>query len=692
MRRSQLRVIDKKKFSRLLCPKSMVVFGGRSAQYAVEESKKMGFQGDIWIVHPTRTEISGLPCYLSIDDLPGIPDAAYVAVNANSAIEIVEQLNRAGCGGAVVYASGFAEFSVEGEIKQQRLVEVAGTMPIIGPNCYGLLNCIDGAVLWPDQHGCKILDKGVAVITQSGNIGLNITMQRRGLPLAFMFTMGNQANVSVADVIDALLDDPRITAIGLHIEAIADIGHFDLVCRRALDKKLPIVAAKSGRTDAAAKIAMSHTRSLTGSDKLFDALFERLGIARVETLEVLIETLKLLSIGGPLNGNNVASMSCSGGEAGVMADLIERHDLQFPVIAQRQQTMLRSTLNDFVTIDNPLDYHTFIWGDLAAKTATFSAMMSGGYDATMLLLDWPSFEGADYTSWDTAMHALIGAQHKTGHRAIILASLSECLPLHAVELCAAAGVAPMVGLDSCLAALAAAYQIGRKQRQPAPVALLISEPSQKKARNLDEFDSKQALAKFGLQIPASFVVTNSEQAVAKANLLGYPVVAKVLDANLVHKTDRGGVKLNLVCDSDVAAAVLSLSSISDQFLVEKMLVDVVAELIIGVFSDQQFGVSLVIGSGGVAVELLKDTKTLLLPTTESIVRSAILGLKLAPLLTGYRGRPAGDIDACVEAVMAVANYACNTKDQLIELDINTLLVAPAGQGAVAADAYVYTAA
>ncbi|WP_315982175.1 CoA-binding protein [Aliamphritea spongicola] len=260
--------IDKSRFARLLKPRSIVVFGGAGARYAIVESQKLGFDGEIWAVHPSHSEMAGVKCYPSIADLPGVPDAAYVAVNAEAAMEIVGQLSEIGCGGAVLYASGFAEVGEEGAERQRLLVERAGSMPMIGPNCYGVLNCLDKAVLWPDQHGSKAVDKGVAVITQSGNIGLNITMQRRGLPLAFMFTMGNQANVGVADVMDALLDDPRITAIGLHIEGLSDIHHFDAVCRRALEKRIPVVAAKNGRSEAAAKIAMSHTSSLTGSDKL----------------------------------------------------------------------------------------------------------------------------------------------------------------------------------------------------------------------------------------------------------------------------------------------------------------------------------------------------------------------------------------------------------------------------------------
>ncbi|WP_261843379.1 acetate--CoA ligase family protein [Aliamphritea ceti] len=682
--------IDKNRFARLLKPRSIVVFGGAGARYAIVESQKLGFDGEIWAVHPKHSEMAGVKCYPSIADLPGIPDAAYVAVNADAALEIVGQLSEIGCGGAVLYASGFAEVGEEGAERQRELVARAGSMPMIGPNCYGVLNCLDKAVLWPDQHGSQAVDKGVAVITQSGNIGLNITMQRRGLPLAFMFTMGNQANVGVADVIDALLDDPRITAIGLHIEGLSDIHHFDTVCRRALRQRIPIVAAKNGRSEAAAKIAMSHTSSLTGSDKLFDALFKRLGIARVDTLEELIETLKLVAIAGPLQGNKVASMSCSGGEAGVMADLIERHNLQFPQMNEAHQVKVRETLSEYVSVENPLDYHTFIWGDVARKTATFSAMMTAGYDATMLLLDWPSFDDADPAPWNAAMQGLINASLATGHQGILLASLPECLPQSAIDTCVEAGVVPMIGLDTCLRALSAAYEIGIRHQQAEPLPLLRSAvlPDDTTGRNIDEYLGKRALAGCGLQVPLGELVGNAEEAVTCAERIGYPVVIKAVSNTIVHKTEQGAVVLFLQSADEVRAAIDKIAHLSDVFLVEQMLTSSVGELIIGVTRDQQFGPSLVVGSGGIMVELLKDSATLLLPTTETEVREAITELKMSPLLTGFRGKQSGDINACVSAVMAVAEYAIQQRDTLLELDINPLLVAPEGQGAYAADAYI----
>ncbi|MDX1738153.1 MAG: acetate--CoA ligase family protein, partial [Alphaproteobacteria bacterium] len=565
--------------SKILDPKSIVVFGSSRAAHVIRECKRIGFNGSIYAIHPKRDEIEGIKCFRNLSELPETPDVAYIAVNADAAIDITADLKEMGCGGVVLHASGFSEVGPIGEEKQARLVEVAGDMPIIGPNCYGIINALDHVALWPDQHGCKPLDKGVAIITQSGNIAINLTMQRRGVPIAYMFTLGNQASISIAEAMEAVLKDDRVTAIGLHIEAIRDIAQFESVARIAHDKKVPIVAIKTGRSAVAAKIALSHTSSLSGSDKLFDALFERLGIARVDTVDGLLESLKLLSAIGPMTGNKIASMSCSGGEAGMMADLVEKFDLYFPEMDDAHKARVYDTLGDYASVSNPLDYHTYIWGDVDAKTKTFSAMMSGQYDATMLLLDWPNYDGADPSEWDAAMNGLINASKNTGQNGILLSSMAECLPEHAIEACMENGVAPMIGLESCLQALGCAYWIGNKQGTELPEPIQVSTSSVGDGVLLDEWRSKKMLQQFGLNIPQSALVTSATEAVAAAEAIGYPVVIKAVGSHLAHKTEMGAVKLNLKDADSVFSAVEALENLSDRYLVEEMVPGSIAEII-----------------------------------------------------------------------------------------------------------------
>ena len=233
--------MSKSNLHRLISPKSIAVVGNRGANFAIRESLKLGYSHQIWAVHPYLESLEGIKCFKDIKDLPEVPDATFIAVNAESAIEVVSDLKSMGGGGAVLYASGFGEVGAEGLMRNQQLVKAASGMPLIGPNCYGFINSLDGIALWPDVHGCETVSEGVAIITQSGNIGLNMTMQSSGLPIAYMFTLGNQTNTNIADIIHAMLDDSRVNAIGLHIEGISDIKSFDIAAKRALMMKIPII-------------------------------------------------------------------------------------------------------------------------------------------------------------------------------------------------------------------------------------------------------------------------------------------------------------------------------------------------------------------------------------------------------------------------------------------------------------------
>ncbi|MDG1192907.1 MAG: CoA-binding protein, partial [Arenicellales bacterium] len=304
---------------RLLQPSSIAVFGGREAHEVVRQCRRMGFAGEIWPVHPTREVVEGYPCFRQVDELPWAPDASFIGVNRNLTIEIVEQLSKRGAGGAVCYASGFSEVD-DGKQLNAALLSAAGSMPFLGPNCYGVINYLDGALLWPDQHGGKRVDRGVAILSQSSNIGINLTMQARGLPIAYLIALGNQAQTDLGDALGTLLTDERVSAIGLYIEGFRDVTVLERVMRVARERKIPVVALKSGASDQGAKIAQSHTAAMAGSDDVADALFKRLGIGRAHDLDTLVETLKILHVHGPLKGGRLCSMSCSGGEASLMAD------------------------------------------------------------------------------------------------------------------------------------------------------------------------------------------------------------------------------------------------------------------------------------------------------------------------------------------------------------------------------------
>jgi acyl-CoA synthetase (NDP forming) len=674
--------------SRLISPKSIAVVGNRGANFAIRESKKLGFNQKIWAIHPTLDFLEGIKCYKDIKDLPEVPDATFIAVNAESAIDIVADLKSIGGGGAVLYASGFGELGEKGIKRNQRLVEAADGMPLIGPNCYGFINSLDGVALWPDVHGCEPVPSGVAIITQSGNIGLNITMQSIGLPIAYMFTLGNQTNTNIADIIHAMLDDNRVNAIGLHIEGISDIKSFDVAARRALDKKIPIVAIKSGRTDASAKIALSHTSSMTGLDQLFNVFFERLGIARVDTVPEFLETLKLLSILGAIDHNGVASMSCSGGEAGMMADLIDGLDITFPSLDDLHKDRVKLALNDFVEVDNPLDYHTFIWGDRKRTSECFKQMISGNFAATMLLLDWPRTQESEQKDWDLTLLALSDAISGTREKTIVLASIADCMPKRIIKECQKYGIAPMIGLDICLKALNHSYRIGLAFQKSAmhSIEILRSLSRSSKISTLTEFEGKKLLKKYGIPVPDGKIITSTSEALMAAEKIHYPITLKVSDVELAHKTELGAVMLNINDPLALKKACQDLFKIGSSLLIEKMVQDSVAELIVGVGLDPIFGKYIIIGSGGILVELFQESIPLLFPVNREDVSLALSKLKVFPLINGYRGNPEGDVEMIIDCVMATVKLV--SENDIDELDINPLLVLKRGSGVIAVDTLI----
>ena len=405
------------RLDRLLRPASVAVIGGGAfGTNVVEQCLKMGYSGALWPVHPSRAEVHGVPAFKSIADLPSAPDAAFVAVNRNVTIDIIRQLSELGAGGAICFAAGFREtgsYDADGERLQAELVSAAGSMPIIGPNCYGLINYADGALLWPDQHGGRRLgdgERGVAIITQSSNIACNLTMQQRGLPVAFLMTAGNQAQTGLSEMALGLIEDDRVTALGLHIEGFDSVAGFERLASRARELRKPIIAMKVGRSEQARAATISHTASLAGSDAGSEAFLRRLGIARVHSIPSFLETLKLLHVLGPLPGGRLSSMSCSGGEASVMADTAEgRRTVGFPALTEEHVARVQQALGPLVAVANPLDYNTFIWNDLPAMTEAFGAFVSGGFDLNMLVLDFPRTDRCSDADWWTAVDAFDAA-------------------------------------------------------------------------------------------------------------------------------------------------------------------------------------------------------------------------------------------------------------------------------------------
>jgi acyl-CoA synthetase (NDP forming) len=657
--------------SRLLRPRSIAVLGAGWAANVVEQCRKMGFDGPVWPVHPTRAAIGGAPTFRTLGALPGAPDATFVGVNRHATVEVVRALCGLGAGGAICFASGWTEAG-EADL-QAELVAAAGAMPILGPNCYGVINYLDGALLWPDQHGGRRVERGVALLSQSSNIVVNLTMQRRGLPVAYVACLGNAAQVGLADLAGALLADDRVTALGLYVEGIGDAQAFAALAEAARAAGKGVACIKSGKTEQSRSAAVSHTAALAGGAAASSAFLRQIGVAEVATPSELLEVLKLFHAAGPEIGRRICSLSCSGGEAGLVADLAAPAGLDLPPPSAPVRERLAELLGPFVTPANPLDYHTFIWGD-GPRTADVFATMLADYDAGMFVIDVPREDRCDPTSYFPSLDAIAAARAQTGKLAMAVASMPEGIDEARAMRLSEAGVVPLVGLETAIAALAAARRgAGRPGWRPiAPVAAV-------RPVLRDEAAAKAILSAAGLAVPRGASAPTLEVLAGRIAGLTPPFALKGL--GFAHKTEAGAVRLGLAT-LDGAAEMPGATG----YLAEEMVTGTVAEMLLGLRRDPVYGVTLTLGLGGVAAELLADTVTLVGPVTDGEIADALRRLRLWPLLDGHRGRARADTGALVQAALACQALML-ASCRIAEIEINPLMLRETG--AVAADAVIW---
>ena len=679
-------------FRRLLKPRHIAFIGGRYAIIAINEARRRGFDGEMLAVNPTRTDLVGVECVASIEDLPVAPDAVYLAIPADNVVDALRSLSIIGAGGVVCFSAGFKEAG--NTQKEKDLVDATGDMALIGPNCYGIINYIDNSALWSFEHGGWSPGYGAAIITQSGMFSSDITMSQRSLPLAYMVSAGNQAVLGPEDFLEFFAEDPAVRAIGLHLEGLQNIPKFESAALKALSKGKPVVVLKTGSSTIGSELTVSHTGSLSGSAELYEAFFQRVGIISVTNPSQFLETLKLLCIVGAPKGKRVAGFTCSGGGATMLADHAERIDLVFPVVDPKQENDLSALLPDIATVSNPLDYTTPIWGQAEMTYPVFAKAISAiEADTAVLLQDYPA-AGLDSSKSFYRADAIAFAEATTekGLPAIICATLPENMDLETRQLLISKGVAPMQGIHETLNAIqdsanwkeARSYILSEK-----PEHLLRAIPSSEK-RVLPESEGKDWFKRNSFNVPEGKIVS-AQQLGKAANAVGYPVALKMISRRLAHKTEAGAVVLNLKDEGSLRLAASKMKSdvaaydakaVSDLFLVEAMSPNPLAELIINFRQDPQFGAALVLGSGGVLVELLADSATLLLPTRPVEIIRVLKSLRVGRLLEGFRGRPAADIEQVATEIYKLSvTYQKNMKT-IAEIEINPLFVYQAEVSAI----------
>jgi acyl-CoA synthetase (NDP forming) len=677
---------------RLLRPRHVAVVGGARVANVLATLRASWFEGEVWPVSAKVTQVAGYRAFPDVRALPEAPDASFIGIPAEPTIDVVRALADMGAGGAVSYASGFAEAGAEQ--LQAALVAAAGDLALVGPNCFGIVNAVCGASLWPLRIDTPRIERGVAILAQSGNFGINVEMARRGVPVVYNVSLGNQAQLAMEDFVEVLGADPAIAALGLYVEGLKDIPRFAAAATVARERGIPIVALKIGTSEIGARMAVSHTSSLAGADELYDALFARCGVTRVQTVPAFLETLKAMVAFYGRPCRRVAVFSCSGGDSGMAADCAARSGIALPDLTPSARLRLAQVLPSFAHASNPQDYSNALWGAEEPLREVFAAGLSAEVDLGLLVIDSPT---EPVTPEIAATIRALGDAAAAGGKPVAMAPvLPENISPSTRLLAESRGIVVLQGLDDAFGALARSATFGEQRFRASPE---MEPPVALRSESwviLDEAAAKAALADSGVPVPNGGVASRAGVG-ALAARIGGAVAVKALHPACAHKSDLGAVSLNCVgaeAADRAAGAIASRVSallpgvLIDRFLVEVMVPQPFVELLVGVKRDEQFGYSLLIGGGGVEVELRRDTTLLLLPVTDAEIEAGLRACRAGRLLDGYRGAPRADWRAAISAIQAIIRFVIEADDCLLELDVNPLMVRPDGLGAVAADALI----
>lgn len=693
----QRRERQRANLKRMLKPRHIAFIGGRHLERCIAMCRDSGFAGEIIAVNPRYESLAGVPCTPSLDALDEAPDAAFIALSRDGSIDMVTSLAQMGAGGAVCHAAGFRELGGAFAEAQDQLAEAAGDLAVIGPNCMGVINAFDGAALWGEYNPLPpVAGSGVALISQSGAFLYGIISVEQVYPMGYGFSVGNQAVIDSADLIDFVLDDDRVRVIGLYVEGLTNGAALAEALGKALRRHIPVVLLRGGGTPASAERSLSHTGNLAVPNDFWQALIDRYALIDVASPKQLVETTKLLAVSGVPPGNRAFFVTNSGAAATLLAEQARDRGLALPPIPADVEAAIKPTLPDVVTISNPLDFNLPWRADAAVSmdnaqsmTACLEDISRDRTDTLTFMLDVPRQETGGDTPWLPTIDALIELRQRVTFPIVTAALLPEGLEPHLREKLLAGGVAPLCGFSETLDAMAqaAAYGARLDQVKGEPEPPLRGAAASNVPRALDEWAGKRILAEHGLPVPKGWAGAADRAGEAAADI-GFPVVLKVLSETLLHKSKLGGVKLGLHAIDDVEIAIAAMREdlkqsapdhALDSVLVEAMVADIAAELLIGVKRHPELGLALVIGRGGVDVEDLRDYALALIPASDREITAILDRLSLASDDSARAN--------LIAAIRAVESFAMANASRLAELDINPVMLRRDGS-VVAADALV----
>lgn len=682
----------------LLSPVSVAVVGAsedvsRIGGRPIAAMLAAGYAGRVWPVNPKRNTVQGLPCFAQIDDLPGPPDAALIAIPAQMVPAAIEALGRKGCKAATLFSAGFAETGADGVAAQRELLDLARRygLRLLGPNTLGVYNVDIG------YYGTfsSSLDTGfplrgnIGIASQSGAFGahLGALARDRGLGSSVLMTTGNEADITVADAIAWMAQSDRTDVICAYMEAVNDVPAFldALDAARAAGK--PVIALKSGRSAVGSRAAASHTASLTGNAMVSDAILDEHGVISVRDPESMLDIAYVASRKITPRSHSLGVITVSGGAGIVISDEAERIGLPMPAMPPAAQARLMQIL-PYAAPENPLDCTAQALNEPALlEIFTRAALQDGGYGAVLCFF---TYVAGSPKMVDTIVAAMKPLRADFPDRIIAICGLGAADVLARYD---AEGI--LVFKDPCRAvrAIDAVLRSGSRPAPPLrPAVTQVDLP----ADSPDEVEAKAILSQAGIASAPERRVETVEDAVTAAVAIGFPVVMKILSPDIVHKSDIGAVKLGLHDADAVREAYTEIRAavarrVPDArvtgMLVARQL-DGGVECLMGINRDATFGAVAVFGLGGIFVELLDDVAVRSCPFNEDVAREMIGAIRGADILRGVRGRAPVDTDALAAMLSRLSIFAASAGDRLMSVDLNPVLALPVGQGAYALDAVI----
>ncbi len=670
-----------------------------------------GYKGDVYPVNPKYERVGGLKCYPSILDIEGRVDLAIIGVAAAQVMEVLRECAGKKVKSVIIFTSGFAEIGAEGRAEQEEMKSLADEsgMRILGPNCLGILNYYNGnmaSFFYNQERKDLVHPKKLSFITQSGGLGGIIYQMVMQLSIGFNYfvSTGNEADVSFAEILDYLVSLDEVSIVAGYLEGLQGDGKlFREACRHALENKKLVTMLKVGRTETGAAAAASHTGALVGSDQVYEGVFRQFGVPRADDVEQMNALIALHATGRLPKGKRMAIITISGGGGVVVADKCPEYSLEVVTLSDYTQERLREFFPAYGAVRNPVDLTSQLFIDTELFQRALLLVMQdpeidvGGFfynlempdpeagkkiievyneiDKPLVVFSWPT--GQDY-----AIEARKG---------LVQAGIPviEHIPSGLWAISSLAEWAQKAGKPQV-------YPSCRPAKEQEEALGYLKEYSAFRGRAITEWQSKRILRAYGIPVTEEVLASSPEEAVKAAKGIGFPVALKIMSPDLLHKTDAGGVILNVSNEQEAEKAFLEImgnvqnrrpDAAIEGVLVQEMLRPGL-EVIVGVKKDPVFGPAVVFGLGGIFVEVLKDAATRVAPLNEHDARSMIDEIRGKALLAGYRGELPRDIDALIDILLKISRLAVELEDTVDEIDINPLILYEQGSGAVAADALV----